>query len=305
MTPTIIIEFEDSERGRDALALGRSLGATTGARLMTVTSYDRDPYGMLPAVGGWYSTIRQRARAAAEVAENLLGDAPGAVSRVVGAASPAQALHETAEREQAGLIVVGADPDNQPGRVAAGAIGRQVLQGAPCSVALAPAGFARSGNGLAPVGAGFDGSWESRLALTAAAGLADALAGELRVISVLKRPPAAHPMFAFTSYHRYLEELEADRRSNVIDAIDALHVHPDVDPVVVDGEPADVLADLSRELGLLVMGSRGYGPLRQVFLGSVSDALLECAACPVMIVPRGVDHGYGSPILHARAARSH
>ncbi|MGH2867430.1 MAG: universal stress protein [Solirubrobacteraceae bacterium] len=105
-----------------------------------------------------------------------------------------------------------------------------------------------------------DGSWESRLALTAAAGLADALAGELRVISVLKRPSAAHPMFAFTSYHRHLDELEAERRTSVIDATDALHVHPEVDPVVVDGEPPDVLADLSSELGLLVMGSRGYGP---------------------------------------------
>jgi nucleotide-binding universal stress UspA family protein len=133
MTPTIIIEFEDSERGRDALALGHSLGATTGARLVTVTSYDRDLYGMLPAAGGWYSTIRQEARAAAEVAEDLLGDAPGTMSRVVGAASPAQALHETAEREQADLIVVGADPGNQAGRVGAEAIARQVLQGAPCS----------------------------------------------------------------------------------------------------------------------------------------------------------------------------
>ncbi len=38
MTPTIIIDVEDSERGRDALALGYSLGATTSARLVTVTS---------------------------------------------------------------------------------------------------------------------------------------------------------------------------------------------------------------------------------------------------------------------------
>jgi nucleotide-binding universal stress UspA family protein len=99
--------------------------------------------------------------------------------------------------------------------------------------------------------------------------------------------------------------LELERRSSVLDAINALHVDAEVDSVVVDGDPADVLADLSRELGLLVMGSRGYGPLRRVFLGSVSDALLECAACPVMIVPRGVEDGDGSPILHARPARSH
>jgi hypothetical protein len=40
-------------------------------------------------------------------------------------------------------------------------------------------------------------------------------------------------------------------------------------------------------------------------LGSVSDALLERAACPVMIVPRGVQRPFGAPVRHAQAARSH
>jgi hypothetical protein len=73
----------------------------------------------------------------------------------------------------------------------------------------------------------------------------------------------------------------------------------------LDGEPAEVLAEQTRELGLLVMGSRGYGPLRRVLLGSVSDAILDRADCPVMIVPRGVQRSYGSAILHARPSRSH
>ena len=37
------------------------------------------------------------------------------------------------------------------------------------------------------------------------------------------------------------------------------------------------------------MGSRGYGPLRAVLLGSVSGRLVREAACPVIVVPRGVE----------------
>lgn len=87
--------------------------------------------------------------------------------------------------------------------------------------------------------------------------------------------------------------------------MDALGPHPEAQPIVLDGEPAEVLAEQTRELGLLVMGSRGYGPLRRVLLGSVSAALLDAARCPVMIVPRGAKRGYGSPGLHARPVRSH
>jgi hypothetical protein len=36
-------------------------------------------------------------------------------------------------------------------------------------------------------------------------------------------------------------------------------------------------------------GSRGYGPRRAVLLGSVTHGLLESAACPVVVLPRGAD----------------
>jgi hypothetical protein len=38
----------------------------------------------------------------------------------------------------------------------------------------------------------------------------------------------------------------------------------------------------------MIVGSRGYGPYRAVLLGSVSGRLVREAACPVLVVPRGV-----------------
>ncbi|MBF1324840.1 MAG: universal stress protein, partial [Megasphaera micronuciformis] len=35
---------------------------------------------------------------------------------------------------------------------------------------------------------------------------------------------------------------------------------------------------------LIVMGSRGLGPLKGLFMGSVSSFVVTHAACPVMIV---------------------
>jgi len=34
------------------------------------------------------------------------------------------------------------------------------------------------------------------------------------------------------------------------------------------------------------VGSRGYGPLRRVLLGSVSTELIRTAPCPVIVHPR-------------------
>ena len=36
--------------------------------------------------------------------------------------------------------------------------------------------------------------------------------------------------------------------------------------------------------GLIVMGSRGFGGLRRALMGSVSDAVVRHAHCPVMVV---------------------
>jgi nucleotide-binding universal stress UspA family protein len=38
------------------------------------------------------------------------------------------------------------------------------------------------------------------------------------------------------------------------------------------------------DVGLIVLGSRGLGPLRRALMGSVSDSVIRHAHCPVMVV---------------------
>jgi len=56
------------------------------------------------------------------------------------------------------------------------------------------------------------------------------------------------------------------------------------------GDPARELADAAHDLDLLVTGSRGYGPVRRLMLGSTSTKLVHEAPCPVLVLTRGAEH---------------
>ena len=65
--------------------------------------------------------------------------------------------------------------------------------------------------------------------------------------------------------------------------------HPglDVDERVVSGDPRDVLAEVSERAALVVVGSRGRGPVRSTLLGSVSLSLSRHARGPLLVVRPG------------------
>ena len=52
---------------------------------------------------------------------------------------------------------------------------------------------------------------------------------------------------------------------------------------LIEGSPAEVLIEESKDADLIVMGSRGLNPIKKIFLGSVSDALLRHAECSVLL----------------------
>jgi nucleotide-binding universal stress UspA family protein len=59
------------------------------------------------------------------------------------------------------------------------------------------------------------------------------------------------------------------------------------EPRLLVGEPGTVIPHETREgIDVLVTGSRGYGPVKSVLLGSVSRQLVDHATCPVIVVPR-------------------
>jgi nucleotide-binding universal stress UspA family protein len=68
------------------------------------------------------------------------------------------------------------------------------------------------------------------------------------------------------------------------------------------GDAADTLVRVSREVDLLVIGSRRYGPLRAVALGGVSRRVANEAHCPVIVLPRGVEASLEALLAEAPGA---
>ena len=66
---------------------------------------------------------------------------------------------------------------------------------------------------------------------------------------------------------------------------------PDVviNPVVVEGWPAEVLLNAAEGADLLVIGSRGRGGFASALLGSVSQNCAHHATCPLLIIRAAKD----------------
>jgi nucleotide-binding universal stress UspA family protein len=73
--------------------------------------------------------------------------------------------------------------------------------------------------------------------------------------------------------------LDATLREAITDTGDV-----EVERRVVEGAPAAMLVEESRDADLLVVGSRGLGGFAQLLLGSVSQQCAHHAECPVVIV---------------------
>jgi nucleotide-binding universal stress UspA family protein len=199
--------------------------------------------------------------------------------------SPGRALHLAAKRSHADLIVVGSAHRGRIGRVLAGDVTAGTLHGAPCPVLVAPAGYAGRSADLKTIGVGFDGSRESQAAVDLARGLAEVADARLRVIEVVVPPEPGGPFPAYrpdwTEHARILREEAEERIARVIAELGEVATGD-----IAFGDPARELAYEANHLDLLVTGSRGYGPIRRLMLGSTSSKLVHEAPCPVLVLTR-------------------
>jgi nucleotide-binding universal stress UspA family protein len=70
----------------------------------------------------------------------------------------------------------------------------------------------------------------------------------------------------------------------IVEALAAAAPTVEIDTLVVEGHPAEVLVEASSHADLLVVASRGHGQFGGMLLGSVSQHCATHAHCPVVIV---------------------
>ena len=279
----IVIGVDGSEGSEDALQLGKAIGRAEDAELVVAAALAYDPLPI--AVEAYDRALTEHFDRLSADAERQLGDGEF-VWRELRDSSPGHALTELAETEDADLIVLGSTHRGALGRVYPGSVGERLLNGAPCAVAVAPRGFAtREHYGLGVIGVGYDGTEESQLALAEAERLARQLNASLRLIAVVPPVPVTAGRIGHTEVG-YTDVLRRHFRDVLEAGGSKLPYATAVETVLEEGDPAAALAAQGVELDLLVIGSRGYGPVRRALLGGVSAAVMRTAPCPVIVVPR-------------------
>jgi nucleotide-binding universal stress UspA family protein len=273
-------------------ALGLLLARLTAAPLVLAATYRIDIY-----VHSSYPEYASASRRDAEHAMSRVADlavrTPGGPTAVTTAVTPAvgsatRALHDLAEREQASLVAIGSSGRGRVGRVLPGAVTDRLLHAAPCPVAVAPVGFSFEDAVAVPrvIGVAFTDTPDGRAALSTACMLAVRAHGFVRLLTVAE---PLHPTMVATLDALALEEVrsarDAEAEATLRRGLDFVSAGRSAGGEILSGDPSDALAAASADFGLLVCGSRGYGPLRTLVVGGTSHALVRKAVCPVLAVP--------------------
>ncbi|HST38512.1 MAG TPA: universal stress protein [Conexibacter sp.] len=268
---SLLVGYEGSERGDDAIALARALLTVADAEATVVVATVHD--GEQPPAA---TVDRARAR---------WPQLDRSAFRLRRAPSPADGLHELAVELDADAIVVGASHRHGVGRVWPGSATERTLHGAPCAVAVAPPGYAAvggDGRRLARIAVAFDGSESSARGLDQAVALAQrdgATVVLVNVVDVGIAPPLAFDL------NTYLRERHGDARAVLARGAESVAARAAVEQRQIEGQPAPALVELSADFDLMAIGSRSRGAIRRTLLGEVTAQLVRRAACPVLVVP--------------------
>jgi nucleotide-binding universal stress UspA family protein len=85
------------------------------------------------------------------------------------------------------------------------------------------------------------------------------------------------------------------------EAIGRMKALPDVDGHAVHGLTGEELAAFSEEMDILIVGSRSYGPVCRLMLGSTSGYLERHARSSLLVLPRGAANQGGDPSASSEA----
>lgn len=276
----LLVGYDGSDGGHDALELTRVMAEATGADVLIVTVL---LYGPLPIP---YEILdeeeAERTRSLFEEAKKRLGGLE-VETRAFGGGSPAGVINDLAEKEEVDTIVIGSPHRGAVGRTLIGSVADGLLHGAPCEAMVAPRGFAAEEHGpFRTIAVAYDDTPEAKAALERAEEIALACRAKIVVFTV-SAPPTVVP-----GATGYTPTIPPEGGSIVTRTVKGVDERLDATGRALNGVPGPAIVEACEEAGadLLVAGSRGYGPVMRVLLGSVSTQLAHKAPCPVLVVPR-------------------
>ncbi len=280
----LLVPLDGTAESAGALPMARAMARATGATftLLRVVPTDKDGQAR-----------RQAQHDLDGIAAELTAGGLTAKT-VVRIGDPAQQIVEQARADATDLIVMRTHGRAGLTRAVLGSVAEGVLELSPVPLLLVRRGdryVSQVKTVLVPV----DGSPGGALALGAAVGLAEASGASLRLVEVVVPIPTyIYGAYAYNgatfvdpawdeeaqvSAQTYVDGLAARLRSG------GLTVETEV---CIASSVADAIADIAeaRGIDLIVMSTEALTGAARAVLGSVADAVVRAARCPVLLLRR-------------------
>jgi nucleotide-binding universal stress UspA family protein len=287
--PTKILFATDGSRDAEVAATTAvGLAKATGSELHVVTAAEEYPHYEA------YWPLAERSR---QLAQEVLDKQLKRIEKLGGTVdqnylrigTAAEEVVSLAEEIGAGLVAMGSRGKGGIRRLTMGSVSDSVVRHAHCPVIVVrgePVVFPTR------ILLATDGSEDANLAASTAADLTKSAKSKLHVVCVEYTPAVFYELPGTIMdpalQGRMEEGAEESTKTklkehvqNIGDAgIEVAGVH------TMEGFPDEEIVRLAGRLsaGLIVMGSRGLGPLRRALMGSVSDSVVRHAHCPVLVM---------------------
>ena len=301
MTASVVCGVDHSARAHTVATFAAELADRLGARLILLHAVEVSVPTLAPAWPVRLPSDQPDLRdAAREAGDRFLADLiretgiTGATTRVEDG-PPAHCLVRVGGDEDAACIVVGTAADGAVRTVGLGSVSLALGRHASRPVVVVPPGVSEPRLASPDVDAvvcGLAGP-EDLEPLRTAVQLARALDLPLlaaHVIPAEDEHASARNVAEIRTLVARVPEARTARAQSALQArLEAAGVWPGAldGPAILVGEPAEQLADFAAlaRAGLIVVGTRGRGPIRSAVLGSVSRSLATASVAPVVICP--------------------
>ncbi|WHU60203.1 universal stress protein [Trueperella pyogenes] len=287
----VVVGIDGSDAGNSALEWALAQARARQARLHIVCGYELPSQYMSPEFQVSQGNVNHLYDSARKIVDEAVASVEGQGVEVTSAlefGDPTEVLVEISKR--VALVVVGGRTQHTS-RLAdrlLRTVSSAVPANAYCPTVVVPTDSPRSHVPIERVVCGVDGSEHAKMALQRAVWEADRWNAKLTVVVVVN-PTSVGWVPAYTFRDEHLAEMEAEVAAQLAQVDEGRDI--DVEIQALEGSPAHILAQMSEESDLVVLGTRGRGGFTGLLLGSTSQTLLGYSACPTMVVPRRVRIG--------------
>ena len=286
---TIVVGFDGSQGSRNALVWAAHHAQRRGARLRIITCtelpamYTMSGVPAIPATSSFEDLVRHgldlNGTAIAHAESLDLG------ITVVGEAMVGSPIVDLTEQMEPGdELVVAAT--SQPGVLTdvLGSVASGVAHRAKGPVIVVH-GTVSSDAPIGTIVVGIDGSPPSAAAMEWAFAEARRCGATVQLVHGWHYPYVdAHAELGRDEMRDALREDATAAMNRVVTSLAESDRALVVATKVVEGQPAEVVVEASKQADLVVVGSRGRGGFRALLLGSVSRPVLQHSLCPVAVI---------------------